>query len=394
MGEKIFTILAAVLITINGFAQAPEKISYQAVIQNNNGQLIIHQKVGMQISILQGSTISTEVYVETQNPITNANGLVSIEIGGGTIVSGSFATIDWANGPYFIKTEIDPDGGTNYTIIGKHQLLSVPYALYAKTAKTVTNPITENQNLSDVISINNAANGQIKNVTDPTDAQDAATKAYVDALKNKIYDELLAAGLNGVVSDIDGNIYKTIKIGSQIWMAENLKTTQNNDGTAIPLVTDNTAWRYLATPGYSWYNNDSAMYAQMYGALYNWYTVETGNLCPTGWHVPSDAEWTTLTDYLGGAGIAGDKLKETGTVHWESPNAGATDETGFTALPGGMRFYNGSFFHISNFGYWWSATRYSPKNAWSRNIGSDFSEVFRYYYYNLQYGLSVRCVKD
>jgi len=127
----------------------------------------------------------------------------------------------------------------------------------------------------------------------------------------------------GEVSDIDGNYYKTIQIGSQIWMAENLKTTRYNDGSNIPLVTDNTAWSNLTTPGYCWYNNDAATYKNVYGALYNWYAVNTGKLCPSGWHVPSEYEWTLLVNYLGGVYAAGGKLKETGTTHWYSPNAGA-----------------------------------------------------------------------
>src|ERR1035437_7105818 len=129
--KKIFTFLSAVLLSTYMFAQAPQKMSYQAVIRNSSSKLIASTTVGMQISILQGSVTGTSVYVETQSPSTNANGLVSLEIGGGTVVSGTFATIDWANGSYFIKTETDPTGGTNYTIIGTSQLLSVPYALFS-----------------------------------------------------------------------------------------------------------------------------------------------------------------------------------------------------------------------------------------------------------------------
>jgi len=141
--RKLLTILVAVLLTASVFAQSPEKMSYQAVIRNSSNQLVTNQTVGMQISILQGSSNGTAMYVERQFPTTNANGLVSIEIGAGTVVSGNFTTIDWANGPYFIKTEIDLNGGANYTITSVSQLLSVPYALHAKTAETVTGTITE-----------------------------------------------------------------------------------------------------------------------------------------------------------------------------------------------------------------------------------------------------------
>src|SRR5574344_2752651 len=141
--KKVFTFLAAVLLTASVFAQSPNKMSYQAVIRDASDILVTDTQIGMQISILQGSTSGTAVYVETQEPTTNTNGLVSLEIGAGTVVSGDFATIDWANGPYFIKTETDPAGGTDYTITGTSQLLSVPYALHAKTAESVSGTITE-----------------------------------------------------------------------------------------------------------------------------------------------------------------------------------------------------------------------------------------------------------
>lgn len=137
--KKIITICAAILINASVLAQAPEKISYQAVVRDGNNALVTSTAVGMQISILQGSANGTAVYVETQTPTSNANGLVSLEIGSGTVVSGTFVSIDWANGPYFIQTETDPTGGTSYTITGTSQLLSVPYALHSKTAKHVIN---------------------------------------------------------------------------------------------------------------------------------------------------------------------------------------------------------------------------------------------------------------
>lgn len=139
--RKLFTIMEAVLLTASVFAQSPEKMSYQAVIRNSNNTLITHTNIVMQISILQGSTSGTAVYIETQTLTTNANGLVSLEIGGGTVISGNFSSINWANGPSFVKTETDPDGATgglSYTITGTSQLLSVPYALYATNAGTVS----------------------------------------------------------------------------------------------------------------------------------------------------------------------------------------------------------------------------------------------------------------
>ena len=136
--NKFYTFLAAILLTTSTFAQAPEKMSYQAVIRNSGDALVTNQAVGMRISILQTTATGTAVYVETQTPTTNINGLVSLEIGAGTPVTGTFAGIDWAAGPYFIKTETDPTGSTTYTIAGTSQLMSVPYALYAKTVADKT----------------------------------------------------------------------------------------------------------------------------------------------------------------------------------------------------------------------------------------------------------------
>ncbi|MFZ4706867.1 MAG: FISUMP domain-containing protein [Bacteroidales bacterium] len=201
----------------------------------------------------------------------------------------------------------------------------------------------------------------------------------------------------GVVTDIDGNIYQTVTIGTQTWMKENLKTTKYRNGTNIEYPGSNTTtWQNNTTGAYAWYDNDIS-WKNTYGTLYNWHAVNnTNGLCPTGWHVPSDTEWSTLTTYLGGASIAGGKLKETGTTHWYSPNEGATNESGFTALPGGGRFYfgNGVFNGIGSVGHWWSSTEYSANSAWNRFITSNLSRVSRENFYGKGSGFSVRCVKD
>ena len=197
-----------------------------------------------------------------------------------------------------------------------------------------------------------------------------------------------------VVKDIDGNEYHTVKIGTQIWMAENLKVTKFNDGTAIPLVTDGSAWENLTTPAYCFYDNIEATYKNTYGALYNWYTANTGKLSPAGWHVPTDAEWTTLTSYLGGESVAGGKLKEAGTTHWQSPNTGATNESGFTALPGGYRYDNtGIFNYIGTYGFWLSSTEESTKYFKFRGAKYQSAGIWNARY-SKKGGFSVRCVKD
>lgn len=195
------------------------------------------------------------------------------------------------------------------------------------------------------------------------------------------------------VTDIDGDVYDVVQIGTQLWLKQNLKTTKFNDGSSIPLVTDNSTWSNLTSPGYCWYNNDEATYKNDYGALYNWYSVNTGKLCPAGWHVPSDTEWTTLTSYLGGEAVAGGKLKETGTTHWISHNSEVTNESGFTGLPGGCVDSNGSFGDIGVDGYWWSNLDLSTDDAWHRVLGYNFSNVVRTNS-SKDNGFSIRCLKD
>jgi uncharacterized protein (TIGR02145 family) len=206
-------------------------------------------------------------------------------------------------------------------------------------------------------------------------------------------------GETGTVTDIEGNVYQTIGIGSQIWMQENLKTTMFNNGLAIPLVEDSIEWALqFVKPAYCWYDNDEEKYKETYGALYNFRAVMTEKLCPEGWHVPDNDEWTILETFLGGRDVAGGMLKEAGTEHWLSPNTGAANESGFTALPGGNRFrYHSSeytaasYYGIRKKAYFWTST--ALNYAYCRVILYDSNELIRSTK-DIVYGNSVRCVKD
>jgi uncharacterized protein (TIGR02145 family) len=195
------------------------------------------------------------------------------------------------------------------------------------------------------------------------------------------------------VTDADGNGYHSITIGTQVWLVENLRTTKYNDGTSIPLVTDGTAWGADSTAAYCWYSNNEATYKNAYGALYNWYAVNSGKLCPAGWHVPSDAEWHTLTTYLGDSTTAGGKLKEAGTSHWLSPNTGANNSTGFTALPSGSRYTDGAFYLNSKYGWLWSTTPSSATEIWHEYMQYNSSQLSRTAGAKTL-GFSVRLIKD
>lgn len=211
---------------------------------------------------------------------------------------------------------------------------------------------------------------------------------------------LFCAGLTGLraqtVTDIEGNVYNTVTIGTQVWMKENLKVTHFRNGILIPNVTDNTAWANLSTGARCYYNNDSAAYDSIYGALYNCYAVQdSNNICPLGWHVSTNSEWTKLEAFLGGTFIAGGKMKETGTVHWASPNTDATNSCGFSGLPGGALGPDNKFIALGENGIWWTSSAYAIETSW----------VWSTYLYYLNaavdhnptpktMGLSIRCVKD
>jgi uncharacterized protein (TIGR02145 family) len=202
------------------------------------------------------------------------------------------------------------------------------------------------------------------------------------------------------VVDIEGNVYKTVKIGTQTWMAENLKTTKFNDSVAIPQIADGDTWKNTTASGYCFYDNN-AIWGKMYGVFYNWYAVDASNphkLAPKGWHVATDPDWVALETFLGGWNVAGGKMKETGTSHWKSPNTGATNESGFNALPAGKRtewtdlvnnvYLPAAFLDMEYAGWWWESTKPACRNIQQSDCAIFHSECSPFF------GASVRCVKD
>jgi uncharacterized protein (TIGR02145 family) len=205
---------------------------------------------------------------------------------------------------------------------------------------------------------------------------------------------ILATAQDNTVIDIDSNVYHTIVIGTQVWMVENLKTTRYRNGDPIHNITMISEWDNMTSGACCDYAN-TLNNRRTYGKLYNWYAVnDSRNIAPVGWHVPSTAEWNTLISFLGGKDVAGGKLKETGTKHWDNPNAGVTNESGFTALPGGNRYFSGQFLQMGRVGFWWSTTKYSKGYAYFLNLSYDDGKIGYYKFLRLNGGLSVRCVKD
>jgi uncharacterized protein (TIGR02145 family) len=396
--KKLFTLLAFA-ITLIATAQAPQGFNYQATVRNSSGALITNQNVLFKFNIMLNSQTSLPVYSETHQAPTDDLGQVNLVIGTGTPTIGTFSSINWANGSYFLGIELNT--GSGYVAMGTTQLLSVPFALYANSAG---NSQSTTPNLGAVLAVNNSANNtKITNLQNPTDAQDAATKGYTDAASAQLQSQI--ATLQTQITALqNANVVPlpNVTIGTQIWSSTNLDVTTYRDGTPIPQVTDPTAWAGLTTGAWCYYNNTTAN-GITYGKLYNWYAVagihdtdpSTPNkiLAPQGWHVPSDAEWTTLTDFLGGGQVAGGKMKSTGTSLWSSPNTAATNESGFSGLPGGYRYGDGTFYSIGLIGFWWSSSEYNTTGAWSRKLRYADGDA-NWGLDNKGGGFSVRCLRD
>ncbi len=528
MKKTLHVLVTGLLILIwnIAFAQAPQKFSYQAVIRNASNQLIGNQIVGLKVSILQGSTSGNTVFSELHAPITNSNGLISIEIGGGSPLNGNISSIDWANGPFFIQTETDVDGGNNYTITATSQLMSVPYALYALNSGSsipgpqgaqgptgltgatgpagaqgpigltgpagatgaqgdqgligltgpqgltgatgpqgvqgpigLTGPVgatgpqgpigltgpqgpagpqgaTGSQGLTGLTGPQGPA-GQ-NGATGPqgpigpqgpqgnpaTDDQQLSVSETGDTLFLQGGGFVIIPGISGAnfgnnvfhscgtnnihnpsksygtLTDQEGNTYKTIIVGSQEWMAENLKTTKYRNSNIIQNITDGSQWGE-ATLG-AWCNiENNDFYNCPYGKLYNWYAVtDPREVCPTGWRIPSLQDWYNLFEYLDPAynfepqnPTVGTDLKSTVNL-WISPN-NSSNSTGFSVLPAGYR--QGTVFSNTFSGgtdaFIWTLSTSANNNGVSIYLNNAASYV-NISELNKTVGASVRCIKD
>jgi uncharacterized protein (TIGR02145 family) len=630
---NILRILMLLIFPILGISQAPTKINFQSVLRNTNGEVVSNSAVSLRISILSGTINGSAVYIETHAKTTDAGGLMSLQIGGGTVLSGVFGDINWGSSAHFIKLEADFSGGNSYVLLGTQELMSVPYALYASKTDTsvlnLTSRFSTKLSGTDTVSLSARINakapinnptftgtvggisktmvglgnvdntsdagkpistatqtaldlkapfnnptftgtvggisktmvglGNVDNTSDAGKPISTATQTALDlkapinnptftgtvggisktmvglgnvdntsdagksistatqtALDNKLNKtdtstmlENYRTGLNNKVnvidtsnmlskylrkadtsslsdrinaklsrsvipetpiiqrghimywngsswvllnpgtagqvlkmsldenpvpvwgtdattfpafspcgapiSDIDGNIYNTVLIGAQCWTKENLRVRRYNKGRSIPFDAiggsggSSSTWSNLTIGAHTIYANDSTTTPSnrtKYGYLYNWYAAkgiytegtilpnDTLNICPEGWHVPTDADWTTLTTELGGESVAGGKMKSIGTVsYWNSPNEGATNSSGFSALPGGYRINNGSFNNLSNSAVFWRATEVNANNAWSSRLEHNSDDVSRISY-EKQLGASIRCLKD
>jgi uncharacterized protein (TIGR02145 family) len=377
------------------YAQSPQGIPYQAVLRNADGSLMSSTAVSLTIMIHDGTATGAVVYEESHALTSNAQGLVSCVVGNGVVSQGNFSNINWGSGAKFMHVML---GSTD---LGTQQMMSVPYALYANgvgvRASATGDTLTIGGNSVIVPGIS-AANPQSPVSTGGLGSQ------VLPGNTTCANQNISITGCGGQTSlTYDGRTYDLVEIGGQCWFADNLATDQYRNGDLIPTGLDNTTWQNTTTGAYAIYNNDLANDVT-YGKLYNWYTtVDTRGLCPTGWHVPTDCEWMYLEGSLGmsvanqetvgwrGNNNEGGALKA--ITNWTSPNTGATNSSGFTALPGGFRHFNGPYGYRGFDGDWWSSTESDFSFAWHRvltyglSIGSRSASAERY-------GFSVRCVKN
>ena len=374
--KQIITICAALIMTVSVFAQSPQKISYQAIVRDGSNLLVKSTAVGMKISILQGSSSGTAVYVETQTPTTNANGLVSIEIGAGTVVTGTFASINWANGSYFIKTETDPTGGTNYTITGTSQLLSVPYALHAKTAENGVAPGTapgqmQYWNGTAWVIVGRGSTGQVLTFVNGKPIWGAKPSAGAGDVQNPttgaIWMDRNLGASQVATSSTDAAAYGDL----YQWGRGTDGHEKRNSATTTTLATSDTPGHgnFILAPNspYDWRSpqNDNL-----------WQGVSgTNNPCPSGYRLPTNAEWTAEMNSWGSG----------------NQNAAGAFASPLKLPVAGYRYSsNGSLLYVGSYGYYWSST-VDGIYSWSLSFGSSNATVHSY---GRALGHSVRCIKD
>jgi uncharacterized protein (TIGR02145 family) len=382
----MFTFLSVLLN-----AQTPALIPYQAVARDAAGQALNNATINARFTIHDGAATGAVVWQELQTVTTTTLGLFTAQLGSSVPLAG----VNWANGNKFMQVEVDL--GQGFVDMGTQQLLSVPYALFSSSAQNAENSGNGFSHVSlsgDTLYFQNGEFVIIPGISAANENDGGTTTGttlHTCGAPNVHNPDLTY----GSMTDQEGNVYKTIVIGTQEWMAENLNASIYRNGDAIATGLSDADWENTINTqqgAWAYYNND-ASYACPYGKLYNWYAcVDARQLCPVGWHVPTDAEWTVLTDYLGGESVAGGKMKTTGTSLWNSPNQGATNSSGFSAVPGGNRYLDEVYNYIGD-GYWWSATEYDASYVWIRFLYYLNDDANRDYYYK-PYGISVRCLRD
>ncbi len=360
---KKFFILSALLIIINLLqAQVPPYINYQVVIRDSAGTILSNQPASIRLTVIKGDTIGENIYREVHEIQTNDYGLVNLMIGDGMVVYGDFEGITWGVDVYVLETAIDPDNSGSFEVMGSAPFVSVPYAFNSRSL-TLTSP-----------------GGKQYEVTIDDDGNIIPVEIEIDWQCGNVFTD-----------ERDDHNYQTIKIGDQCWMAENLDVGIRIDGTSE--MTDNDE-----IEKYCYQDNPSN--CDEYGGLYQWnemmqYSTQQHirGICPEGWTLPDDDDWQALIDTLGGEIVAGGKLKEAGTAHWQSPNIDATNESGFTALPGGARMPTAGNFSVLGYNaYFWTSAPNGTDDAFAHFLTNGSGEAGGNHFHK-EHGFSVRCIK-
>ncbi|TVQ08062.1 MAG: hypothetical protein EA361_17320 [Bacteroidetes bacterium] len=419
--RSVLFILILALITETVNSQVPMSFNYQAVLRNDAGEPMVSQDVTIEVALLQGGVDGTEVFTESHPVQTNDFGLVNLKIGS----VNSLEDIDWEAGDLYIQISVDG------ILMGTSPLLSVPFALHAhSSADSFSGDYNDLSNIPDISAFVNIASPQDGDLVffDGDDwmvisiGNEGQVLTVVEGTPQ--WADLPGEDENGdepgTVSDVDGNVYPTVMIGNQEWMAVNLRTTRYADGSDIPTNLDNATWASTTQGARTVYphasvdgiGSDEEMIAA-YGRLYNWYTtVDTRGLCPTGWRVPTGYDWIDLTSFLTGQNPddLGNRLKSCRQVNsplgedcavadhprWNSSNNHhGTDEYGFNALPASARTSDGSFIPIiGHMTTYWSTSEFTGIYVYTWGLYASNGDLYPYNMFSKNYGFSVRCIKE
>ncbi len=387
----LFLFLA---LSLCSHSQSPASIPYQAIVRNNNGSALANTLMSVVFKIHSNTINGPISYEESHNTTSNEMGLIALNVGTGTPAVSSFSNIPWQDGNLFLHVIVNAGNGN--VDMGTQQLMSVPYALFTNDVPTRISSSGDSLFVGNQFVI-------VPGISAANPQNTSQTGLGAVVLPNNTLCTAQTISVTGCFGETSINYnnvtYDLIEINGQCWFQENLATTQYRDGSNIPTVTTNSAWTALTTPAYCWYNNDNA---STYGALYNWFAVNTGNLCPTGWHVATDCDWMYLensqalssNDQIasGWRGSIGGNFRNPA---WSSPNIGANNNSQFSALPGGYRMGSspGNFTAATNFGFWWTSSNNNNNTAWSRGLAYNELGINRDIIIKKS-GFSVRCVKD